>query len=99
MRVQHNPKSSNCQGASRRSDGYAWKTAGNTPGDLSGAPQGEGKSQGEPISGQKSAEGIVVEGNEPGGGDAPCKRRDRRTHRDEGLNGGQTEWFAECKDK
>jgi hypothetical protein len=58
-RVQHNPKSSSCQGASRRSDGYAWKTAGNTPGDLSGAPKGEGEPQGELNSGQKSVEGKV----------------------------------------
>lgn len=76
-------------GASRRSDGYALKTAGNTPGDLPGAPEGEGKLQGELNIGQKSAEGIVVEGNEPGGGDAPFKRRHRRTHRDEGPNGGR----------
>ena len=46
-------------GASRRSDGYAWKTAGNTTGDLSGAPEGGGKPQGELNSGQKSAEGKV----------------------------------------
>jgi hypothetical protein len=59
-RVQHNPKSSSCQGASRRSGGYAWKTAGNTPGDLPGAPEGEGKPQGELNNGQKSAEGVVV---------------------------------------
>ena len=59
-RVQHNPKSSNCQGASRRSDGHALKTAGITPGGLSGAPQGEDEPQGELIIGQKSAEGVVV---------------------------------------
>ena len=94
-RVQHNPKSSSCQGASRRSDGYAWKTAGNTPGDLSGAPEGEGKPQGELNSGQKSAEGVVVAGNEPGGGNAPFKRRYRKSHRGKGPNGGQTERFAE----
>ena len=46
-------------GASRRFDGYAWKTAGNTPGDPSGAPKGEGKPQGAPNTGRKSAEGIV----------------------------------------
>jgi hypothetical protein len=40
-RVQHNPKSSSCLDASRRSDGYAWKTAGNTPGDPPDAPQGK----------------------------------------------------------
>ncbi len=61
-RVQHNPKSSSCQGASRRSDGYAWKTAGNTPGDPPGAPQGEGKPQGKAeqrVESNKGAPGVV----------------------------------------
>jgi len=51
-------------------------------------------------SGWKSAEGIVVEGNEPGGGNAPFKRRDRkdsprrRPERWAGPNGP-----AKCRDK
>jgi hypothetical protein len=65
-RVQHNPKSSSCLNASRRSDGYAWKTAGNTPGDPPDAPQGEGNPQGTLNGRRKSAEGIVAAGNEPG---------------------------------
>ncbi len=38
---------------------------------------------------RKSAEGILADGNEPGGVIAPCKRRNRRTQHGEGLNGGR----------
>jgi hypothetical protein len=37
----------------------------------------------------KSADGILADGNEPGGVIAPYKRRNRRTQHGEGLNGGR----------
>ena len=74
---------------SRRSDGYARKTAGMTPGDPPDAPQGEDKPQGKLIGRRKSAEGIVVETKRAGRRDASLKRRNRRTHSDEGLKGGR----------
>ena len=46
--------------AFRRSDGYAWKATGNTPGDPPDAPQGESQPQGRLNGRRKSAEGIVV---------------------------------------
>ena len=98
-RVQHNPKSSNCQSALRRSDGHAWKTAGNTPGDPPDAPQGEDKPQGESDIRWKSAEGIVAAGNEPGGEKPRLNEETGETHRDKGPNGGRTERSAECRDK
>ncbi len=48
--------------------------------------------QGEAITWQKSAEGIVVGGNEPG---LPIREKyTRRSHPDEGPNGTRTEWYG-----
>ena len=44
---------------------------------------------------RKSAEGILADGNEPGGSDAPYKRRNRRTQHGEGLNGGRCQMTSQ----
>jgi len=91
--VQHNPKSSNCQeGVSRRSDGHASKTAGITPGDPSGAPQGEDESQGKSIIGRKSAEGVVVEGTSRGAGTPRLNEETGRLTRTKARTVGGAEW-------
>ena len=88
--------------ASRRSDGYAWKATGNTPGDPPDAPQGEGGPQGQPKGRRKSAEGVV--GAQSGeasealqGRKAEQTDRPNRKVGTEGPNGGRAEWPAKCK--
>jgi len=44
---------------------------------------------------RKSAEGILADGNEPGGVIAPYKRRNRRTQHGEGLNGGRCQMTSQ----
>ena len=45
--------------------------------------------QGKPKVCRQSADGILADENEPGGSDAPYKRRNRRKQHGEGLNGGR----------
>jgi len=54
-------KSISIKSGKRRSDGYARKAAGITPGDLFGVAETRlGSSRGGLTAGQKSAEGVVV---------------------------------------
>lgn len=76
-------------GVLRKSGGYAWKVTGITPGDPTHVHKGLSDPQGKPNVCRKSAEGILADGNEPGGVTAPYKRRNRRTQHGEGLNGGR----------
>ena len=67
-RVQHNPKPSSYQRRHVDSTVMRRKQHGKTPGDPPDAPQGEGESKGDPNGRRESAEGVIVAGNEPGGG-------------------------------